>query len=116
MFILDRFISTYVTKRDESMFLADINNNSETLSREIKGKSVCVIGGAGSIGSNFIKAVLRYYPRSLVVIDLNENGLAELTRDLRSSKDIVVPSEYRTYTLNFADPIFSRIFREEKRL
>ena len=114
MFILDQFISTYVTKRDESMFLADINNNSETLSREIKGKSVCVIGGAGSIGSNFIKAVLRYYPRSLVVIDLNENGLAELTRDLRSSKDIVVPSEYRTYTLNFADPIFSRIFREEK--
>ena len=45
---------------------------------------------------------------------MNENGLAELTRDLRSSSDIVVPADYRTYTLNYADPIFARIFREER--
>ncbi len=114
MFVLDRFIAEHVIRRPHSFFLEDINANKETLFREIGGKSVCVIGGAGSIGSSFIKAVLRFHPRSLVVIDLNENGLAELTRDLRSSVDIQVPDEYRTYTLNFADPIFARIFREEK--
>lgn len=114
MLNLDRFISENVTYRMTSMFKADIEVNRETLTREIEGKSVCVIGGAGSIGSSFIKAVVRFHPRSLVVIDLNENGLAELTRDLRSSADIFVPEEYRTYTLNFADPIFTRIFREEK--
>ena len=114
MFVLDKFISEAVTFRPESFFKADIEANADKLSAEIDGKSVCVIGGAGSIGSSFIKAVLHFKPRSLVVIDLNENGLAELTRDLRSSVDITVPPEYRTYTLNFADPIFARIFREEK--
>lgn len=97
-----------------SMFTADIEANKEILTQEIKGKSVCVIGGAGSIGSSFIKAILRFEPKSVVVVDLNENGLAELVRDIRSTEGLYVPCEFRCYTLNFADPIFERIFREEK--
>lgn len=96
------------------MFEQDIRNNKTYLSAEIKDKSVCVIGGAGSIGSSFIKAMLCFEPRSIVVIDLNENGLAELVRDIRSTEGLYCPDEFRCYTLNFADPIFERIFREEK--
>ena len=114
MFNLDKFISESVTFRPVSMFKADIEANAEALTREIKGKKVCVIGGAGSIGSSFIKAVLRFEPASVVVVDLNENGLAELVRDVRSTQGLYVPEEFRCYTLNFADPIFERIFREEK--
>ena len=114
MFNKSQFIADNVTFRKESMFLADIEANRERLSKEIQGKSVCVIGGAGSIGSSFIKAVLPFKPSKLIVIDLNENGLAELTRDLRSTYGMYVPDEYRAYTLNFADTIFERIFREEK--
>lgn len=114
MFNLEQFISKYVTKRPQSMFAGDIEAHRTELTREIEGKSVCVIGGAGSIGSSYIKAILHFNPAKLVVVDLNENGLAELTRDLRSSADLAVPADYRTYTLNFADPIFARIFREEK--
>ena len=114
MFNLDKFISDSVTFRPSSMFEPDIKANAETLTREIKGKKVCVIGGAGSIGSSFIKAVLRFEPASVVVVDLNENGLAELVRDVRSTNGLYVPDEFRCYTLNFADPIFERIFREEK--
>ena len=114
MFNLDKFIADSVTHRPSSMFEGDIRANAERLTQEIEGKSVCVIGGAGSIGSSFIKAVLRFRPGKLVVIDLNENGLAELTRDIRSTEGLFVPQEYRAYTLNFADPIFTRIFREEK--
>ena len=114
MFNLDKFISESVTFRPESMFKGDIEANAEVLTREIKGKKVCVIGGAGSIGSSFIKAVLRFEPASVVVVDLNENGLAELVRDVRSTNGLYVPDEFRCYTLNFADPIFERIFREEK--
>lgn len=114
MFNLDKFIGQFVTKRERSMFAADIEANKEQLSAEIQGKRVCVIGGAGSIGSSFIKALLRFDPKQLIVVDLNENGLAELTRDLRSSADIHVPEDYRTYTLDFASPIFERIFREER--
>lgn len=101
-------------KRPVSMFAEDIEANKETLTCEIKDKKVCVIGGAGSIGSSFIKAVLRFEPKSVVVVDLNENGLAELVRDVRSTDGLYVPNEFRCYTLNFADPIFERIFREEK--
>ena len=114
MFNLDKFIADSVTFRPISMFAADIEANKETLTKEIKDKKVCVIGGAGSIGSSFIKAVLRFEPKSVVVVDLNENGLAELVRDVRSTEGLFVPDEFRCYTLNFADPIFTRIFREEK--
>ena len=114
MFNLDKFIADSVIHRSTSMFEDDIQANADFLTQEIQGKSVCVIGGAGSIGSSFIKAVLRFRPGKLVVIDLNENGLAELTRDIRSTEGLFVPEEYRAYTLNFADPIFTRIFREEK--
>ena len=114
MFNLDKFISDSVTKRPVSMFASDIEANKAKLTQEIKDKKICVIGGAGSIGSSFIKAILRFEPKSVVVVDLNENGLAELVRDVRSTYGLYVPDEFRCYTLNFADPIFERIFREEK--
>ena len=113
MFNLGQFISTYITKRPTSMFASDIEANKVELSLEIKDKSICVIGGAGSIGSSFIKAILQFEPKSMVVVDLNENGLAELVRDVRSTEGMYVPEEFRCYTLNFADPIFERILREE---
>lgn len=113
MFNLYKFICDHVTGRSVSMFEADIQANAEKLIAEIKGKKVCVVGGAGSIGSSFIKSILRFKPASVVVVDLNENGLAELVRDVRSTEGLYVPHEFRCYTLNFADPIFERIFREE---
>ncbi len=114
MFDLEKFISESVVFRHESMFALDINEHKNVLSREINNKSVCVIGGAGTIGSSFIKAILRFKPKSVVVVDLNENNLAELVRDVRSTDGLFVPDEFRCYTLDFADPIFERIFREEK--
>ncbi len=113
MFSIDKFISESVISRKESMFVTDIEANISRLTKEIKDKKVCVIGGAGTIGSSFIKAMLRFKPKSVVVIDLNENGLAELVRDVRSTNGMYVPSEFRCYTLDFANPIFERIFREE---
>lgn len=109
---IEQFTKEHVIERKESLFSSDIYLNRESLSKEIKDKSVLVIGGAGSIGSSFIRAVLRFKPSKLVVVDLNENGLAELTRDLRSTNELEVPETYLTYTLDFADPIFERIFRE----
>ncbi len=114
MINIDNFISTHITMRPQSMFMPDIEENKELLRKEIEGRSLLVIGGAGTIGSSYIRAMLPFKPSKLVVIDLNENGLAELTRDLRSTYGMYVPKEFRTYTLNFADPIFERIFREER--
>ena len=113
MFNLNKFIGEHVTHRAESMFAADISANSATLSAEIKDKKVCVIGGAGSIGSSFIKAVLRFEPKSVVVIDLNENGLAELVRDVRSTDGLFVPDELYT---QFRRPHFRTHLPRGKRI
>lgn len=111
MFEINSFIAKYVTKRPRSMFLSDIDNNREKLTEKIEGKTVLVIGGAGSIGSSFIKAVLPFKPKSLVVVDINENALAELTRDLRSIRDMYVPEDYIPYPMDFAAPVFEKMFR-----
>ena len=66
-------------------FDTDLDNFSEKLSQNIYAKNILVIGGAGTIGSSYIKQILKYKPSKITVVDTNENGLTELTRDLRSS-------------------------------
>lgn len=112
MFDLNQFIAKYVTKRPQSMFLPDIEENRAELTQKIKRKTILVIGGAGSIGSSFIKAVLPFKPSTLVVVDTNENAIAELTRDLRSTKGIFVPKDYIPYPMDFASPVFEKMFRK----
>lgn len=113
MLNVSNFIKNNITFRSRSMFLDDIEANRERLKEEIEGRSLLVIGGAGTIGSSYIRAVLPFRPSKLVVVDVSENGLTELTRDLRSTYGMYVPEDYRTYPLNFADPIFEKIFRKE---
>ncbi len=110
MFEISSFISKFVTKRPESMFLGDIEANREKLTEKIEGKSVLVIGGAGSIGSSYIKAILPFRPKTLVVVDINENALAELTRDLRSTEGMYVPDDYIPYPMDFASSVFRKMF------
>ncbi len=113
MFDLNRFIAQNVTHRQRSFFADDIQDHAAELSAGISGKRLLVIGGAGSIGSSFIRAVLPFHPAKLVVADISENGIAELTRDLRSTAGLYVPPDYRPYALNFSDPIFEKLFRAE---
>ena len=110
-FNLDNFISQHVTHRLKSMFLQDLQENSARLKSAIQGKSVLVIGGAGSIGSSFIRALLPYEPRTLVVADINENGLAELTRDIRS-RGLPVPEDYLPYPMDYSSEVFTKMFRD----
>lgn len=113
MININQFISEEITNRNVSMFIDDIEKNKEKLSNSIVNKSVLVIGGAGSIGSSYIKALLPFKPKSLVVVDINENGLTELTRDLRSTK-IYIPEDYVTYPMNYSDRVFYKMFKDRK--
>ena len=72
-----------------------------------------VIGGAGTIGSSYIKAILKFKPEKLFVVDTNENGLTELTRQLRSDANMFVPDDFRTYPMSFGDPVFEKMFLAE---
>lgn len=110
-FNLTQFIKTFVTGRQESLLLADFVKYNKELQNRINGKKVLVIGGAGTIGSFYIKAILKFNIAKLVVVDINENGLTELVRDLRSSTEYHIPDDFITYPVNFGDRIFEKIFK-----
>jgi len=109
---ISEFIKNYVTKRENSFFENDLINNKEKLTKEIKGKSILVIGGAGTIGSSYIKVALRYHPSELIVVDTNENGLTELTRTLRSDSNVMVPESYLTYPMSFNSDVFYKMLKK----
>ena len=113
MLNLNTFITSHITHREKSLFAADLERHHDTLIREIRGQSVLVVGGAGTIGSSYIKALLRFEPAKLIVVDISENGLTELTRDIRSTYKLKVPDVYKTYPVNFGDPVFERIYQSE---
>ena len=95
-------------------FTEDLENHRKSLSRAIKNSSILVIGGAGTIGSNYTKLLLQYSPQKIVVVDFNENGLTELTRDLRSSNLLDNGCNLITYPINLLDSTFIKIFKKNK--
>lgn len=112
MFHLDQFISQYVTKRPVSMFSADIEANRDALSEKIAGKSVLVIGGA-----RFHRLQLHQGAAALRARVAGGSGLQRerpggATRDLRSHKGMYVPEDYIPYPMDFASPVFEKMFRD----
>ena len=94
-------------------FDSDILNNENILNKALKSKNVLVIGGAGTIGSSYIKQILKFKPSKITVVDFNENGLTELTRDLRSSNLLDYNPEYITYPVNLLSDTFNKIFNSD---
>lgn len=111
--MINNFISNCVTHRSEPLTVPDMAKSTAALSAAIEGKSVLVIGGAGSIGSSFISQLLPFKPASLTVVDLSENGLAELARTLRSDARLsqCIPSEFRLYPIDYYSYVFEKMFR-----
>ena len=109
-FDLNQFIREKVTKREQSLLAADFERYDAELHARIDGKRVLVIGGAGSIGSHYIKALLQFDVASLCVVDISENGLTELVRDLRSAGIYKIPKNFITYPVNFGDRVFEKLF------
>lgn len=116
MFNLDEFVCKYVIKRNKSIFDEDINENYDKVVETLNGKTVLVIGGAGSIGASFIREIIQFDLRELVVVDTSENALTELTRSLRSNAKLAlfVPNEYHTYPLDYSSVTFQRMFISHK--
>ncbi|OQA32728.1 MAG: UDP-N-acetyl-alpha-D-glucosamine C6 dehydratase [Betaproteobacteria bacterium ADurb.Bin341] len=110
-FDLERFIREKVTKRERSLLADDFARYDAELHARLDGRRVLVIGGAGSIGSHYIKALLGFDVTKLVVVDISENGLTELVRDLRSAGNYRIPKEFITYPVNFGDRVFEKLFK-----
>ena len=94
-------------------FDKDISESKNILLNKICDQNILVIGGAGTIGSSYVKQILNYKPSKITIVDINENGLTELTRDLRSSNLLDYSPEYITYPVNLLSDTFDKIFNSD---
>lgn len=99
--------------RKKSLFQRDLENYHKLIEEHIKNSSFLVLGGAGSIGSATVKQIFVRNPKLLHVVDISENNLAELVRDLRSSYGYTT-GEFKTFCLDIGSDIFEKFFQAHK--
>ena len=85
--------------RKLKLFNKDISSNEAELSSLVENSKFLVIGGAGSIGQAVTKEIFKRNPNSLHVIDISENNLVELVRDIRSSMGYI-DGDFRTFAID----------------
>jgi FlaA1/EpsC-like NDP-sugar epimerase len=85
--------------RDKELFTKDINSHSNLLDKIVSESRFLVIGGAGSIGQAVTKEIFKRNPQKLHVVDISENNLVELVRDLRSSFGYI-QGDFQTFALD----------------
>lgn len=85
--------------RTKELFIDDIGNYNNKLITIVKNSSFLVIGGAGSIGQAVTKEIFKRNPKRLHVVDISENNMVELVRDIRSSFGYI-DGEFATFALD----------------
>ncbi len=85
--------------RTKELFESDINNNEKDLSKIVSSSRFLVIGGAGSIGQAVTKEIFKRHPKKLHVVDISENNMVELVRDIRSSFGYI-DGDFQTFALD----------------
>ena len=91
--------------RSTPLFKHDIEQFDSELNNKISTSSFLILGGAGSIGQSVVKEIFKRNPRIIHIVDLNENNLTELVRDLRSSMGYI-SGEFKTFALDIGSEIF----------
>ena len=91
--------------RQEPLFEEDLQLHGPEIDRLIAGSSFLVVGGAGSIGGAVVRELFARSPKSLHVVDVSENNLAELVRDLRSSLGYAT-EDFHAYCFDVLGPEF----------
>ena len=93
--------------RKNEIFMYDINNHNHELANMIENNSFLVLGAAGSIGQALSKEIFRRNPKKLHVVDISENNLVELVRDIRSSAGYI-KGEFKTFALDIGSIEFDQ--------
>lgn len=85
--------------REKKLFIEDINNHQQELVSIVSSSKFLVLGGAGSIGQAVTKEIFKRNPKKLHVVDISENNMVELVRDLRSSFGYI-NGDFKTFALD----------------
>ena len=98
--------------RDSELFDDDLKQYNSQISEMVNKSNFLVIGGAGSIGQAVTKEIFKRNPQKLHVVDISENNLVELVRDLRSSIGYI-DGDFRTYAIDCGTIIYDIFYNNE---
>jgi FlaA1/EpsC-like NDP-sugar epimerase len=98
--------------RQKELFTTDINNNSKALMEIVSTSRFLVLGGAGSIGQAVVKEIFKRNPQKLHVVDISENNLVELVRDIRSSFGYI-NGDFQTFALDIGSIEYDAFFKAD---
>ena len=96
--------------RDEALFDSDIRRNEKALSEAVSGSRFLVIGGAGSIGQAVTREIFRRKPKILHVVDISENNMVEMVRDIRSTLGYI-DGDFSTFAIDCGSPEFEALLK-----
>jgi len=102
-----------ILDKKRNLFEKDLTQFESKIQEIIKNSSFLVLGGAGTIGSATVKEIFKRNPKKLHVVDINENNLAELVRDIRSSLGYI-DGEFKTFSLDIGSDIFDKFIKESE--
>ena len=98
--------------RDSELFEDDIAKFGKELDDVVSNSSFLVIGGAGSIGQAVVKEIFKRDPQKLHIVDISENNLVELVRDIRSSLGYI-NGEFKTFALDIGSDIYDAFIKND---
>src|SRR5690554_1902895 len=98
--------------RTQALFTQDITRYAEELQRKVSEGSFLVLGGAGSIGQAVVKEIFKRSPQKLHVVDISENNLTELVRDIRSSFGYI-DGDFQTFALDIGSIEYDAFFKAD---
>ena len=96
--------------RTEALFTQDINRHESELEERVAGSRFLVLGGAGSIGQAVVKEIFKRKPLKLHVVDISENNMVELVRDIRSSFGYI-DGDFQTFALDIGSTEYDAFFK-----
>jgi FlaA1/EpsC-like NDP-sugar epimerase len=102
----------YLLGREKELFTEDIRNHQKELERIVSDSRFLVIGGAGSIGQAVTKEIFKRNPKKLHVVDISENNMVELVRDIRSSFGYI-DGDFQTFALDVGSIEYDAFFEAD---
>lgn len=100
--------------REKELFSDDMQKHEKELSRIVSSSSFLVIGGAGSIGGAVVKEIFKRSPKKLHVVDISENNMVELVRDIRSSFGYI-EGDFATFALDIGSVEYDAFIKADGR-
>jgi FlaA1/EpsC-like NDP-sugar epimerase len=98
--------------RNSKLFENDIDIHEKKLSRIVSLSSFLVIGGAGSIGQAVSKEIFKRNPKKLHIVDISENNMVELVRDIRSSFGYI-EGDFQTFSLDISSVEYDTFIKND---